>query len=154
MLFEMCSGENCEQNTQQGGHVVHNVAKYRKEEQKLDEQDKNIQRKLAQLQLGELQEKGKAKTQAVMVKEHEEDSTEDPRGETGDKMLHPEYWGDVGHVMNLDIVLKNVSKGSIPTWGERVAGPGRVPPEVQLTRQILATRGAQRALQGRISTQW
>ncbi|MEQ2214052.1 hypothetical protein XENOCAPTIV_027552, partial [Xenoophorus captivus] len=72
------------------------------------------------------------------------------RGHTGDDMLHLEYLGDAGHVMNLDIVLNNVSKGSIHTWGDRMAGPGQVLPEVQLTRQILPTRGAQRALQGRI----
>ena len=40
-------------------YVVHAVEKYRQDELKLKEQDKHIQRKLAQLQLGKLQGKQK-----------------------------------------------------------------------------------------------
>ncbi|MEQ2158728.1 hypothetical protein GOODEAATRI_015371 [Goodea atripinnis] len=57
--------------------------------------------------------------------ENKEDSKEDPHGQTGDDTLHPEYRGDAGHAMNPDIVLNNVSKGSIHTWADRVAGPGQ-----------------------------
>ena len=49
-------------------HVVHAVDRYRQDEQRMMEQDKTVQRKLAQLQLGELQGKTKAKTQAAVVK--------------------------------------------------------------------------------------
>jgi len=48
-------------------YVVHAVEKYRQDELKLKEQDKNIQRKFAQLQLGELQGKQKVKGQALLT---------------------------------------------------------------------------------------
>ncbi|XP_027855309.1 uncharacterized protein LOC114133520 [Xiphophorus couchianus] len=49
-------------------HVVRAIEKYRRDEQKLTDQDKNIQRKLAQLQLGELQSSSKTRTQAAVVR--------------------------------------------------------------------------------------
>ncbi|KAJ8349469.1 hypothetical protein SKAU_G00245990 [Synaphobranchus kaupii] len=48
-------------------HVIHAVEKYRKDEQKLKDQEKETQRKLAQLQLGELTKK--KKVQAVVQAE-------------------------------------------------------------------------------------
>ena len=48
-------------------YVVHAVEKYRQDELKLKEQDKNIQRKFAQLQLGDLQGKQKVKGQALLT---------------------------------------------------------------------------------------
>ncbi|XP_036071017.1 uncharacterized protein LOC118599606 isoform X1 [Oryzias melastigma] len=48
-------------------HVVHVVEKYRKEQEQQREQDTRTQRKVTQLQLNELQNKGKAKTQAPVL---------------------------------------------------------------------------------------
>lgn len=48
-------------------HVVHAIEKYRKDEEKIKEQERNLQRKLTQLQLTDLQNKSKIKTQAPMV---------------------------------------------------------------------------------------
>ncbi|KAJ8342668.1 hypothetical protein SKAU_G00325960 [Synaphobranchus kaupii] len=48
-------------------HVIHTVEKHRKDEQKLKEQEKEVQRKLSQLQLGELTKK--KKVQAMMKAE-------------------------------------------------------------------------------------
>ncbi|KAJ8401439.1 hypothetical protein AAFF_G00383580 [Aldrovandia affinis] len=50
-------------------HVTHAVEKYRKDEQKLKEQVKEAQRKLTQLQLGELTKKDKKKVQAMVTAE-------------------------------------------------------------------------------------
>lgn len=57
-------------------HIVHAVEKYRKDEAKLREQDETLQRKLAQMQLTDLQSKGKAKTQAAVMTE---DAHQEPR---------------------------------------------------------------------------
>ncbi|KAJ8356658.1 hypothetical protein SKAU_G00194520 [Synaphobranchus kaupii] len=48
-------------------HVIHTVEKHRKDEQKLKDQEKEVQRKLSQLQLGELTKK--KKVQAMMKAE-------------------------------------------------------------------------------------
>ena len=48
-------------------HVVHAVERYRQDERKWKEKDNDIQRKLAQLQLGELQGKQKVKGQALLT---------------------------------------------------------------------------------------
>ncbi len=48
-------------------HVVHAVDRYRRDEKRMHEQDKNVQRKIARLQLGELQGTSKAKSQAAVV---------------------------------------------------------------------------------------
>ncbi|KAL7373516.1 hypothetical protein ABVT39_008522 [Epinephelus coioides] len=50
-------------------NVIHTVERHRKDEQRMKEQDREVQRKLAQLQLGELQSKGKAHTQAPIMAE-------------------------------------------------------------------------------------
>lgn len=47
--------------------MVHAIEKYRKDEQRLKEQEKSIQRKIAQLQLSDLQNKKKTKTQAPVM---------------------------------------------------------------------------------------
>lgn len=49
--------------------VIHAVERHRKDEQRMKEQDRDVQRKLAQLQLGELLSKGKANTQAPIMVE-------------------------------------------------------------------------------------
>ncbi|KAJ8414796.1 hypothetical protein AAFF_G00023190 [Aldrovandia affinis] len=50
-------------------HVSHAVEKYQRDEQKLKEQEKEAQRKMTQLQLGELAKKDKKKVQAMVTAE-------------------------------------------------------------------------------------
>lgn len=62
-------------------HIVHHVDRYRKEKQQLEEQDKHLTTKLAQLQLGELTERkknNKDKIQAPVVSAVELPSKDPP----------------------------------------------------------------------------
>lgn len=63
---------DCHQCQKFHDHVVHAVDKRWQDELKLKEMDKNVQRKLAQLQSRELQGKNKSKTQAPVIKGAEE----------------------------------------------------------------------------------
>ena len=71
-------------------HVTHAVEKYRRDEQRLKEQHKDIQRKVAQLQLGELMNKNKA----AVVEAPVITSTPVPPLPPGHQPLRPQLcWG-------------------------------------------------------------
>ncbi|KAE8285748.1 hypothetical protein D5F01_LYC15415 [Larimichthys crocea] len=53
-------------------HVIHAIDRHRKEEQKLREQERAVQRKVSQLQLTELTNKSKKKVQAPVLNDDEE----------------------------------------------------------------------------------